>query len=184
MVYSNSRNYFSILTINMDEEITKQRAIRHPKPRLAAVLAVLVIAIASGAIYINYIRPADSPFSKTIKQSVGFPIYYPSSLPAGYQYAKGSAKIDASLLYYNLSSGNQTIYVTEQAAPQNPPSLSGLPNFKPLNTFAGQAAIGIDHGTPVGIIISNTTLVNLRASNDVPNDVLAKTIQAMSSLPK
>jgi hypothetical protein len=181
---------FYLLYTQFKMENTRTEAQNVPKnhrkkrgKRLLLILIVLLLAALGGGGW-WYFSNSSTGIPKKIVHSVNFPVYYPSPLPAGYSYEKGSAKVSGSLLVYNLQSGSMRISVTEQAAPAHPPSLSDLPNFKSIDTLAGQAVIGSDRGIPVGILISNTTIVNLRTSNEVPNDVLGKVVQAMSSLPQ
>jgi flagellar basal body-associated protein FliL len=170
---------------NMEEAELKPRS-KHGKskllPILSAILMLLLIIGISGWWLIH--RSETGPIPKKIKNGVKFAIYYPNNLlPRGYELQKDSVKQENGLVTYTLQNGDKQIYVTEQSAPPRPPDLSVITNYKKVDTFAGQAAIGTDRGAPIAFLVSNTTMVNMRATKDVPNDVLARTLQAMSALP-
>lgn len=148
---------------------------------VSLVIVVLVALLAIGSRW--YISQNSQAIPKIVRQSVSFPIYYPSPLPTGYSYQKGSARVQGSLVYYVIRDGDKKVYVTEQAAPPNPPNLGAVPGLKGVNSSAGQTFTGIYNSAPVGFLLSNTTLVNLQATKGVPSDVVSKTIQSMVSLP-
>jgi len=149
---------------------------------LLCLLLVLALALFGTWLYIK--NKDKGPLPKSVEQSVSFPIYYPSPVPAGYIYKKGSASFQKGILFYTLSSGSQDSLVSEQAIPQNPPDLNSLTGFKKFQTIAGDAVIGTNLGKPVVIILSNTTLISITGSQNTPKDALTRLAASMSSLPQ
>ncbi len=159
------------------------------KPIILSLVTLLVL-IGLGAGGWFYLHRNNSPIPENIKTQAGFAIYYPSSIPDGYTYDRGSANINKKIVSYSLSSGNNKIIVSEESVPSTPPDLSALqkfnPSFKDIDAPAGKAVSGIDSasGRPVAIIETNTTLINISGSKGVPADVISNLIQNMSSLPQ
>jgi hypothetical protein len=144
-------------------------------------VALLVIATVAG---IHFIHQNNTSLPSSIIRATNFALYYPVPLPSAYTYKNHSAKMEGSVVFYELQSGSRTITVGEQAAPSNQPSLTHLTDFTTLQTSAGKAAIGTSLGKPVAIIISNTTLITINGTQTVPSDVISTIAKAMSSLPQ
>ena len=168
-----------------ETNVPRKRQQIRPLPFLLVAL-VLVSLMASGWLYWHR---DNSPISKGIRRSVGFVLYYPSSLPSGYSLEKGSVKTTKDIVFYTLRSGSQTVIISEQAAPKNPPDFDaiqkGNTSFKNINSDAGQAIIGtnLQSESVTAILVTNTTLVNISSSKNVPLDVVTKITRNMSSLP-
>ncbi len=160
------------------------RLVHIPGSRMFWVISVLLVTslgLAGGGLY-YYRWRSDWPIPKVVRSQIQFPIYYPSSMPKGYSYQKGFAKIQNGILFYKITSGNRTIVIGEQAIPVAPPDLSSLIGFKKIVTLAGNAAVGSNNGQPIAIVLSNTTLININGSKNVPNDVVGNLAKSMSTL--
>lgn len=150
------------------------------------ILITLIIIVGLAAAGWLFIKDRDSgPLPKSIRQSVKFPLYYPSPLPVGYSLDKNSIKSANSIIFFNLNSATNTINISEQAAPANPPDFAALQrsntSFKKLDVVGGQAVYGVSQKVPVAFLITNTTLINVNGAKNTPVDVIAKTVQYMSS---
>lgn len=147
---------------------------------------VLVTSVSGGAFY-YFMHQNSHPISKEIRSSVSFPIYYPEKLPAGYAVDKESVKVEGGILFYVVSSTTKKITITQQTAPSSGLDLKKLSeintSFKSNPVLAGEAVLGLNQGIPVGIMKTNTTLVNITGQKDIPQDVLARLMRDLSSLP-
>lgn len=145
------------------------------------VAAAVVIFIAGVFIFMH--RNTD-PLPAALEKNAGFPLYYPSPVPAGYSYRKGSGKLNGNIVFYEMQSGNDVLSVSEQPTPPNPPDLAHLAGFTSLQTPAGNTAIGMTLGQPIAIILSNTTLITITGHKNVPSDVVSNFAKSMISLPQ
>jgi hypothetical protein len=161
----------------------KKRALRNKK--VFPALVIVAILVTGFIIYSSVGSKNSSPFAAVQKQNAPFAFYYPQ-IPAGYRINSSSVTYQNQILFYNLSSGNRVINISEQAAPANPPDFDKLQksytDFTPISTLAGKGIVGVVNGVPVGILLTNTTLVNINATKDVPKEVVAHIAQNMSSL--
>ena len=146
-----------------------------------SILLVVSLGLAGGGLY-YYHQRSDWPIPKTVRSQIQFPIYYPSPMPNGYNYQKGFAKVQNGILFYKITSGNRIIVISEQAIPNAPPDLNNLIGFKKLVTLAGTAAVGSNNGQPIAIVLSNTTLIDINGSKNVPNDVVGNLAESMKAL--
>jgi hypothetical protein len=148
---------------------------------LAGVILVLAILA-----YVLVINKNNGPLPHKTTAQVSFPVFYPRPLPPGYKYQKDTAKVERGILFYNLAKGKNVVSVSEQVAPPVKPDFETIQksnnSYKKLDVPAGQALIGISNTEPFGIIVSNTTLVNIHAGKQVPLDVITKFVNSMSSL--
>lgn len=152
--------------------------------RTTVRVAVIIILLISISAVLLLDQRDKSPISTAVMKNAGFPLYYPSPLPLGYSYQKGSVKLESGILFYTLQdNGGNNITVSEQATPANPPDLSHLIGFTTLQTLAGNTVIGSSLGRPTAIILSNTTLTTITGTKNTPSDVITLTARAMSSLP-
>jgi hypothetical protein len=152
------------------------------------LIVLLLIAMIAGALgFWQYSKNSSGgPLPKTVRQSVKYPLYYPTPVPAGYKLDHNSVKSTGQLVFYNLvSASNTTISISEQAVPKNPPDFDALQkfntSFKKLDVISGRAIYGVSRDVPVGVLITNTTMISLYGSKNTPIDVIAKLIQNMSS---
>jgi hypothetical protein len=148
----------------------------------ALALFVLLVAFISAGIYFHRSTP---PLPKTVTGGVNFPVYYPSYLPKGYAFDKSSTHLENQILFFGLSNKKEKISISEQAAPKNPPDfeliLKRNISFKKLDLTGGQAIYGVSQNIPAAIILTNTTLINISGSSNIPLDNIAKITQSLSA---
>jgi hypothetical protein len=120
---------------------------------------------------------------KYLEKSAGFSIYYPSVLLADYNLDKKSVTYENQIIFFSFSNGSKKISVSEQAAPKNPPDFSLIQksntSFKKLDVTGGQAIYGVSQNVPAALLLTNTTMINISASNNVPLDNVAAFAQNM-----
>ncbi|MDL2342455.1 MAG: hypothetical protein QFB87_05260 [Patescibacteria group bacterium] len=141
---------------------------------------VVVLGSAGGGLYLH--AKASGALPKAVTKQVSFTLYYPTQLPRGYTLNKTTARVENDILFYSLKSGSKEVRVSEQAAPTRPPDLNSIPGFKKLESIAGNAAIGKNAGAPTALLITNTTLITISGTATVPQDVIVRLTQQMTSL--
>lgn len=122
---------------------------------------------------------------KHAQKIVSFPLYYPV-LPSAYKLDKSSVKTESQIVFYSISDGDKKISVSEQPIPTSPPDFEKIkksnPSFKKLDSLAGQAIVGTYLDKPVAFLLTNTTLININASKDTPEDIVRGIAASMRSL--
>jgi len=155
---------------------------RRRRRRWVITGAVVVLILAGAATAVRLTRPRP-PLPTAVTSQAGFTVYYPTPLVTGSKLATNSVKLTDGILFYKLSYGSQTMTVAEQTVPQrNTPNLSDLPGFNKVSTDAGTAVIGQSPAGLTAIVLNTTTLITLSAPRQLPNDVLAETVQNLHSL--
>jgi hypothetical protein len=147
---------------------------------------ILVLAILACAGTIILLLENTSPLPGSVTKHALFPLYYPSPVPDGYSYMRGSATIENGILFYALGTNNKSndIRISEQAVPAAPPDLNHIAGFTTMQTLAGNTAIGTSLNKPMAIILSNTTLITITGSKSTPSDIVSEVARAMASLPR
>lgn len=141
----------------------------------------LIIVAGVGAWF--YSKQNAGQIPQAIVKSVAFPLYYPVALPDGYKLQKSSIKNVEGLIFYTFSMGANNIYISEQALPAVPPDLGKLVElleFKKVDVKSGSAVIGLNTGTPAAIFTTNTTLVSINATKNVPSDLMSDLVKSLA----
>jgi hypothetical protein len=166
----------------MDDE---PKARKTNKRLLFAVTIIVVFLVAFGLI-INRMRKPVTPLPSQVTASVNFPIFFPSSLPAGYTLDKNSASVQKQIVFFSVSNHERKVSISEQAVPKNLPDLSTLQkansSFKKMDAAGGQALYGVAQSYPVAIVATNTTLINMNGTKNTPLDVIVKLVQNLNSI--
>ncbi|MEJ0073179.1 MAG: hypothetical protein WDN27_03835 [Candidatus Saccharibacteria bacterium] len=119
---------------------------------------------------------------QSVTSSLSFPVYYPTSLPAGYQLDKSTVKVQDQRLFYQFKKGPNTIYVIEQVAPDHPPDLKNLNGFGQVSTITGEAVLGTANSQPTGILLTKSTLVTVDGSKGMPVEQIGTLLQSLRSV--
>jgi hypothetical protein len=158
------------------------------KRLLMAMVLIIIILVAAGIIFSRSSK-SDTPLPPQVTAAVDFPIYFPSAMPDGYALDKNSASAKNQAIDYSISkisNKSQKISISEQALPKNFPSLDSLQkghsDLKKINIPSGQAIYGASQGVPVAIVTTDTTLLNISGTKNMPLDVVIKLIQSMNSI--
>ena len=171
------------------EQPSEPQTKRRPRFKQVLLIVVAIILIVGGAGGWKYEHRNSGPVPKAILKSTNFAIYYPSSLPSGYTLNKNSFSQQNGVLFFQINANDKTISISEQQLPKIPPDFDTIQkfntSFKQFDLTAGKSLLGIDaqSNNPIAIVITNTTLININASNEVPRDVVAKIIENLASLP-
>jgi hypothetical protein len=158
-------------------------------PRKIGIFSVvLLIALASGVVYLHARRTSAKPLPAAIVGAANFPLYFPLDVPEGYALDRQSIKQGNSLVYFIIKSSTTSITFTEQAIPTIQPDFEGIlkkdNNYKKIDAHAGDAILGLNGEIPVAILKTNTTLISGSASRGTPSDVLSRLTQSMSSIAR
>lgn len=160
------------------------------KPRRSRAyiyLALLVPALALPA-YLGwtYLRQSDRDLPQSVIAKAPFAVYYPEQLPSPYELDKKSAVSSNGILFYKLSSNGKEVTVSQQQMPNPRPDTKAIKDmnssFKDISTPSGEAIAGVSADKAVGILLTNTTLVTINGTKDVPQDVIAEITESMRSI--
>lgn len=156
------------------------------RKKLIIVMGIMGLIIVSSLSF--YFLRSKNPIPENIRKQVTFPVYYPNKLPAGYSLDKNLIRVENGIMFFSLDSKkNQKIIISEQTAPSNPPDFDTIQkaysSFKKIDVIGGKAIFIISGETPTAILLTNTTLINISASKDTPEDVLVRLVQDLQSLP-
>lgn len=124
-----------------------------------------------------------SPLPRSSRDS-GFPLYYPSPVPAGYAYQAGSYKVSNHIAIFALKNDTREVHIAEQALPQPMPDFSKISALKPTDSLAGKIFSGTNAGQPIAIVQTNTTLITITGAPGMPSDVVTSLAQSLRSLPR
>ncbi len=144
------------------------------------LVGIIIIAGATAAILLIVQKPA-TPISEFSKK-VNFPLYYPEKLPNGYSFTPHSASIEDNVVFYAIQNGDKKITVSEQTLPTILPNLTAQ-KFDEIDAEAGKAYIRANQVAPVAILKTNTTLINISASQGTPSDLFKSFVQSLKSIP-
>lgn len=112
-----------------------------------AVLAVLVLTVLGGIVWWAYSRYADNnPFPANIQTNAQVLLFYPMTLPAGFQIDPSSMHFANGALIYDARKGDSRLVFTTQ---KTPPTFDytafyqqQLKDTRQFKTDLGEAAIG------------------------------------------
>jgi hypothetical protein len=163
---------------NQDEPATSHRKGRVIMKYIVGFFIMIVIITGGFATWRHFSQPPN-PIPTDILHSVNFPVYYPSRLASGFYVDQNSIKINGNLLFYVVSDGSMNITIVEQSLPPYLPP----PNFKVLSSFetaAGSASTGTSNGSPVAIVKTSKTLINIGAPKQTPANIFYDLIKNMT----
>jgi hypothetical protein len=157
-----------------------------PLPRinfkLAGVIGAAAVIVLIGGLALWH-HGSKEPLSATVRKQAGFPLYYPSEVPAGYTLKQDSVRLDNGIVFYSLVRGAKTILFSQQEVPTSPPDLAHLQGFKKVTTFNGDdVAVGTSNGQPTALLLTDTTLITVTGSKDASKDAIFKLAQDMQPL--
>ena len=155
----------------MDEfnnQSSERSRTKKSKKILAAILVVFcTLAVIFSAVFFKPVHKTALQFPAHIADGLNYPIYYPANVTNGYQYQADSEKIRNMLLFFTLTHGSKSIFVTEQPIPNSAINLSSLPKYTNLSLPIGQAVVGTGLGNPSVVIITPSTLIQLTSNKGV-----------------
>ncbi len=164
--------------------------LRAKNKKLIWFSVVVLLAISGAATAVHFIHPTPdrSPFSKTVKRSVIFPLYYPTVLPAGYWLDKSSISTTSSVVIYSVkySGGAKKMVFSLHAQPTADQISSFYFHYMPLHidvsTTVGTAAIGAINNHTVVSLPTDKTWILLTGPPDVNQSLLRQIIESLTKV--
>lgn len=141
---------------------------------------VLATIIGSVILFIN-LSKSTSPFTKEVTARYNFPLYYPATVPNGWQLDKESMNRGQGVLIYNVFDRNdpeKKVNISLQPQPRafdfDKLYKETLIKSSQFNTSLGNAAIGKgDNGYKIGSLATGDTWILMSSSSaKVSNDDL------------
>lgn len=125
---------------------------------------------------------SSSPIPKSISNSVNFPLYYPSKLPAGFKLDKNSFSHTSSVVLYSLVfDGNKHLAFSIQTRPSSLDFAQLLHNVnKEFNTDAGQADIVNLGGRTTGSLLTPKSWVIINTVDPIDTLTLEQIIRSLA----
>jgi hypothetical protein len=164
-----------------------------PKRKRVWIVSILFLFILL-LLATSYIHFSQKPNSNLLKQELSqaqknnnFPIYAPSSVPAGYFYKKGSISVSRGVVIYQLNSGaNKNISISEQPVPEKVAMDDFYKRFlsNKVNAISteGKAIIGTQGKQVVGSLETKNTWVLINAGPNVDEQVLSEIINTLKHI--
>lgn len=140
------------------------------KWRIAGLIFVAVMVLTGVLVWSSKhtaspksVPTATNEIPKSVISAVNFPIYYPASLPAGYELSDARAQGSIVNIYYRYATSKQLI-ITEQPRPLN---IEEVTKTKEFTTPIGPAYLANLNGRTAGFVRADKTLIILTSSADI-----------------
>lgn len=147
------------------------------------VMPILIVALGLGGFFLKQpiasLMAPPSPFSEQLIQNIGFPLYYPTKLPAGFKIELNSIEASHGVAVYvisddsgkiiNLSMQEQIESLSLDSAVQ---SLKATKNSRKMITPVGEAVIGIneEEGRQFISVLTGKTWILMSTPENTLND--------------
>jgi hypothetical protein len=185
--YDDSDDFMAkVLSTRSDGSAGASHITSKPKKRAKIVFASLALFIlvgaGGGALYVNSQKIPVTPISQYSKE-LQFKIYYPKELPEGYTLQENSVRVEDNILFYTITSDAKKMYVSQQTLPDPIPTIDNVEGNTAvitLDTEYGHAVVGTVKGIPIGIMTTDTTLVNVNLSVADTKDAARDLFQNLS----
>lgn len=141
------------------------------RPKTIIICSVVVVlALIIGLSYkqdnANPAKKALPATSNSVPQSVinsvNFPVYYPASLPSGYQFNGAEAQGTIVNLFYSFD-GSKQLIITQQPKPV---LIEEVTKTKEFSTTIGEAYLANLNGRTVGFVRTEKTLIILTSASE------------------
>jgi hypothetical protein len=163
-----------------------------PNRRRLAVLVsggIIVIALLVWGAWAFATRPVwPNPQLITASKTADFPVYYPTTLPSGFSYVKGSAKLSADVFIYALAydGGKHQLHISVEAKPAGVQFddfyTRILNNESDVLSSQGKAVIGNAGGQTIGSLVTDKSWVTLNTPSNIDTDTLKALIGSLRKL--
>ncbi len=146
-----------------------QRRLSRRTVGLSILVCVFILAIAI-TLYRYFSAPIVPPPLKHTTQSVNFPLYYPTDLPAGYAFGNDSLSSTSNVVLFSLqnTTTGDVISISEQPTPSSKLNLNAFyhnqfDSFSAIATPIGNGVYGKDSQNATISIPSDKTWLIIRA---------------------
>jgi hypothetical protein len=156
------------------------------KGRRVALGAMFVLLVLAGVTV--SVRPhiKSGFFSREVQEQAGFPLYYPSRLPEGYEANQATISTVNKVVTYQIKHpANEPLLVSLQPRPNN----FDVENFNKevitegisLTVSAGAATIGRLRGNQVASVLTDETWILISDPGSIPQQDLKFIVQHLKS---
>lgn len=168
-----------------EEETQKHMSWRWP---IIILLATLCLAGGITAYFVVFEKepwPAHELIED--KALMDYPIYYPSTLPKGFSYEKGSFKpSDVATIYILNYDEDKKLFISNQPTPKEVVFKDFydrlLKNKADVTSSEGKAVTGQIDNAPIGSLVTEKTWVIVRAPSGIEGAVLTDIISSLRKL--
>lgn len=147
------------------------------------IMPLLVLGLAVSGFFLRQpiasLVASSSPFSQQLVENIGFPLYYPAKLPAGFRIELNSIKAAEGVVVYVVSdeSEEKIVSVSLQVQPEGL-TLDGInqtvkaDNLRKLITPNGEASVGLSssEGRTIASILTGKTWVLINMEDGALSD--------------
>lgn len=146
---------------------------RHRKFKLTgALFCFLLIAGSIGWVYLHRAAKPDNPIQESLLANLTYDVYYPRSLPSQYSFKPESASLDLGILFFKISWQDKEILFIQQPRPESDLGLQTAVGLDKIDTPLGLAYVGKNNASPIAVLATDKTLINITGTSDVPADVI------------
>jgi len=154
---------------------------------VSGVAAALALAGTGVWLYSHRTQWPD-PQLVTAAQAASYPIYYPTSLPAGFIYNEGSAKYSANVFIYTFTfDGNKKLFVSTIPKPDGVQFSDFynriLSNKTEVLSNQGTAVMGNAGGQTIGSLVTDKSWITMNTSASINSDTLKALLSSLKKLP-
>jgi hypothetical protein len=171
-----------------EDNSQKNHGVYSPKNRvvlkflLGIVVALTLVVGGLGWLLLNQPTPQASLRTslEQLQSSVGFPLYYPTTLPENFVLQPPTAKKDSATITFTMTyDKDKTAVVIQQA---RPPLMEEVTKTQEFTTRAGQAYIANLNGKRAGFLVTDKSLVMLTSQFDLATEDVEDLLRALAVL--
>lgn len=156
------------------------------------IFSILLMTIVLATVFSIFIFTKDKvedPIPSSIKQKVGFSLYYPTKLPDEFRFDEIAYDSEAKVVTYSYSAtGGKRLYFSQQKKPDNfnfddfrNKQLAGSTQ---LDTNLGKATIGLLQNQTTSSIVTDDTWILISVGGDINIDQLKEVSQNLAKSNK
>lgn len=183
--------YCPIVTSHSPQKILESRIMRlkaraNSKKGVAIAAAAVLIVLCAGLYYAISApdRAARSFFAGRAPGHLGYDLFYPNKLPAGYALDPRNISYGGGAVAFQATNAEKVIFISIQQLPENTEDLDNIVENKvPFATEHGSAYVGTLGNRHVGSLqASNNTLVIVNAPADLSTDDIAYIVRGLKKV--
>jgi len=146
----------------------------------------VAVVIAIGTVLLFSKTSPNPPLPVTLLARIQYKVYFPDPLPSGYSLDNRSVSYQNGVLFYALKNAetSNNINVSQQQKPQQNLMLSSIVGLNPFKVSLGTAYVGAQSNTQVGILVTDTTLVNVSGVSDTPASAISGLMKNLKPVPR
>lgn len=152
---------------------------------IASLIAIGLIAW--GMLTLSHRQQWPDPQLTRAAHSATYPIYYPSTLPKGFEPLSSTPKVSADVFIYTLTyDGNKKLFISAIPRPAGIQFSDFynriLSNKTNVLNAAGTAVIGNANNQPIGSLVTTKTWVTMNAPKGIDTQRLQALVASLKQL--